>query len=362
MDRREVQPRVSNGRTDDARSGQIKADIDNTRDRIDQTLDALGNKLRPKNLIEEAFEYFSGGEATGGQQVRSTAQKLGVTLWHQVQEHPMPSLLIGAGVAWLFSEQRRSRAYYGPQPASISSHSGGVGESISGAAHSLGARVSEVTHSGKEGLQGMAHSGKESLEGLAHSGKEKMGEMVGGMEEKARELRDMGAEQVGMIKEKASRLGAQTREQASAALRSSEARFSQTLEEYPLAMGVGFLALGVLAGLALPHTRIEDDALGTRSDQLKDQVKSKTQDIVGTAEKVAMAAGSAAFEEAEKQGLTLENLGNKVSHVATEAAHVVSQKAKEEGLGQEDLTQQVKSVAQEAKRAAKDEMRKGKSI
>jgi hypothetical protein len=355
MDRREIQPRVGNGRGQDADSGQIKAEIDHTRGRIDQTLDALGEKLRPRNLLDEVFEYFTGGEGTGSKevagQVKGTAQKLSRSLWHQIQEHPMPSLLIGAGIAWMFSEQKQRRAYYGPQPASIRGEGGRLSESVSHSAHSA-----------RESAQGMAQSGKETLQGIAHAGQERAGAVAGEIQEKAHELREMSAEQLAQMKEKASNFGAQAKGQATAAMRSTEEKYHRAVEEYPLAMGLGFLAFGVIAGLALPHTRIEDRTLGKRADELKDQVRSQGQQIVKTVENVAMAAGSAAFEEAEKQGLSVQNLGEKIGRVASEAAQVVSEKAKEEGLDQGHVKEQVKSVGHEAKRAAQEEMNKSKMV
>ena len=40
------------------------------------------------------------------------------------------------------------------------------------------------------------------------------------------------------------------------------------MEEYPLAVGIGFAALGALIGVLLPRTRREDELLGEQSDQL----------------------------------------------------------------------------------------------
>jgi ElaB/YqjD/DUF883 family membrane-anchored ribosome-binding protein len=355
MDRREIQPRVGNGRTEDAPSGQIKAEIGNTRDRIDQTLDALGEKLRPRNIIEEVMDYFGGGSATGpeqgAQQIKGTAQRVGGIVWHQVQEHPMPSLLIGAGIAWLFSEQKKRKAYYGPHSATI--REGDSSGALSHAMHSSKETAEGYLHSGKESLQGMAQSGKESIQGMAQSGKE----AVQGMAHAGREKLDEVSHD---IKERAGRLGTQGKEQASAMMHATEERFSKSIQDYPLAMGLGFMAFGVLAGLAIPHTRFEDRTLGEKADRVKDEVRSRSHQVVETAEKVAMAAGSAAFEEAEKQGLTVQTIGEKLSHIATEAANVVTEKAKEEGFDQEKLKQQVKNVAHEAKKAAQDEMDKSK--
>jgi len=146
MDSREIQPRVGNGRG--VESDQIKAEIDQTRGRIDETLEALGDKLHPRHLLEEVVEYIrSPGE------IKGTASKLGHALWHQVQQHPMPSLLIGAGVAWMLSEQRKRDEYYHED------------RMTSRARHAAGESAGHMTQAMKEKTGEMAHDVKEKTGG-----------------------------------------------------------------------------------------------------------------------------------------------------------------------------------------------------
>ena len=49
---------------------------------------------------------------------------------------------------------------------------------------------------------------------------------------------------------------------------SSAEQLENAMEEYPLAVGIGFAALGALVGVLLPRTRREDELLGEHSDQL----------------------------------------------------------------------------------------------
>ena len=44
-------------------------------------------------------------------------------------------------------------------------------------------------------------------------------------------------------------------------------------KENPLGLAIGAAALGFLAGLAVPSTRVEDEKLGPVADQVKDRVK-----------------------------------------------------------------------------------------
>jgi ElaB/YqjD/DUF883 family membrane-anchored ribosome-binding protein len=70
---------------------RIEADINNTRHRLNDTLDALGSKLSPGQMVDEVLGLAQG-------QAGQFAAKLG----RQVRDNPMPSVLIAAGVAMLF--------------------------------------------------------------------------------------------------------------------------------------------------------------------------------------------------------------------------------------------------------------------
>ncbi len=53
----------------------------------------------------------------------------------------------------------------------------------------------------------------------------------------------------------------------------------EAMEEYPLAVAVGFLGVGLLTGLLLPRTRQEDNLLGESSDRLMEQVKDTGKEV-----------------------------------------------------------------------------------
>ena len=101
------------------------------------------------------------------------------------------------------------------------------------------------------------------------------------------------------------------------------------MEEYPLAVGVGFAALGALIGVLLPGTRREDELLGEHSDQLVKATKAKGEELLQRGKAVAQRVTESAVEEAREQGLTPETVGERISEFAGKVGEVV-QKAKEE--------------------------------
>jgi uncharacterized protein YjbJ (UPF0337 family) len=80
-------------------------------------------------------------------------------------------------------------------------------------------------------------------------------------------------------------------------------------KENPLGLAIGAAALGFLAGLAVPTTRVEDERLGPVADQVKDKVKETGQEALQRGKEVAReAAGSAtasAREHGQEQGQDL---------------------------------------------------------
>jgi gas vesicle protein len=66
-------------------------------------------------------------------------------------------------------------------------------------------------------------------------------------------------------------------------------------KENPLGLAVGAAAVGFLAGLVVPSTRVEDERLGPVADQVKDNVKETGQEAQDRGRQVAQeVAGSAA--------------------------------------------------------------------
>ena len=72
-------------------------------------------------------------------------------------------------------------------------------------------------------------------------------------------------------------------------------RVAGLAKENPLGLAIGATAIGFLAGLAVPSTRVEDEKLGRMSDQVKDKVKETGQEALDRGKQVAQdVAGTAA--------------------------------------------------------------------
>jgi gas vesicle protein len=74
-------------------------------------------------------------------------------------------------------------------------------------------------------------------------------------------------------------------------------------QENPIGLAIGGIAIGFLAGLALPTTKVEDERLGPVSDDLMEKAKETGQEALEhgkeVAQETAQAAASAAQDVAE---------------------------------------------------------------
>jgi hypothetical protein len=70
-------------------------------------------------------------------------------------------------------------------------------------------------------------------------------------------------------------------------------------KENPLGLAIGAAAIGFLAGLAAPTTRIEDERLGPVADQVMDKVKETGQEALDRGKQVAQEVASTATETAK---------------------------------------------------------------
>ena len=71
--------------------------------------------------------------------------------------------------------------------------------------------------------------------------------------------------------------------------------------ENPLGLAIGAVAVGFLAGLAVPSTRVEDEKLGPVADQVKDRVKETGQEALDRGRQVAQEVASTAADTAKEK-------------------------------------------------------------
>jgi hypothetical protein len=270
--------------TDDRSSREIEQDIRDRREQMDSTLDELGERLTLRSLVESAFKWWDHAGASPG---AAGTKRACMAVGRQIKHHPMPSLLIGSGIAWLLSEASGDDDGGFHKPSAL-------GQAKDAAASALGDAKEKVTD--------VAEKIHDKADHLAH-------------------------ETVARSRDAARNIGHQLAD----GYRAGTEKFSHAADEYPLAIGAAFAAIGVLVGLALPHTRKEDELMGERSDELLDAAKEKGEQLLESGKAIGERLVEAAKDEAAGQGLTGESMQSEVTSLGQKASEVIS-RVKEEAI------------------------------
>jgi ElaB/YqjD/DUF883 family membrane-anchored ribosome-binding protein len=73
-------------------------------------------------------------------------------------------------------------------------------------------------------------------------------------------------------------------------------RAKSVAEENPLGLAVGAIAVGFIAGMLIPSTRVEDEKLGAMSDDVIERAKETGQEALERGKQVAQDAAETAKE------------------------------------------------------------------
>ena len=76
-------------------SAEIDEEIDARREELEETLDEIGHRLSPGELIDQVIHYAS----------QSIGKDLAHGLGQSLKSNPIPAALIGTGIAWMVIEQ-----------------------------------------------------------------------------------------------------------------------------------------------------------------------------------------------------------------------------------------------------------------
>jgi hypothetical protein len=79
-------------------------------------------------------------------------------------------------------------------------------------------------------------------------------------------------------------------------------RAVSTAEENPVGLAIGAIAVGFIAGMTIPSTRVEDEKLGATADQVKDQIRETASEAVERSKQVAQEAAQSAQETVKESG------------------------------------------------------------
>ncbi len=282
----------------EANTAFLRAEIRETRDRMSDTLDALGDRLNPHRLKAQVKDNLR--EATVGRvenMARNAADRVNDTrhgIMDRIRENPIPAAMVGIGLGWLmFGGRHRNNhalwegeGYVGDLSATTprliqDDAGGGVGSTIS--------EEPGVVDKVRERVSGIG----ESVSDVGYAARERITDV--------REHVSDAGYRVGHV---ASRAG----ERAIEVAHHARDRFDTTLNENPVAIGAVALAVGMAAGLAIPESQREREMIGPYRDRLVGRVRESVDDtrerVQHVAERVVEETKDTIREAANDEGFT----------------------------------------------------------
>jgi ElaB/YqjD/DUF883 family membrane-anchored ribosome-binding protein len=334
---------------------------------MDDTMDALGERLRPRHLLDELLGFLRGGDSDGGEsRLEHYKEKLSEscnTAAHNVSDvvkkNPVPLLLIGAGIGWMIYQNRRESSPHSSMDPNLYSDDS-TSQSIlydpdpemsydPDLHYDRPLEYPSAQNTGAAGYRSSTGAASGAQSGSASSnpgGGSKLGDMKGKIGEKAsavsHQMRDKLAgvgeaakERVGALRERAGEMTARARDGTRQVYSRARTQVVTTADQHPLEVGLVALAAGLIAGLMLPTPNVINRRVGPMADRLRTRTRERGAEMLDKGKRVAEAAMHAVKDEAQAQGLTPEGLREKAAAVADRAKEAGEQTARQEGLTSE---------------------------
>jgi ElaB/YqjD/DUF883 family membrane-anchored ribosome-binding protein len=322
--------------TDD--TAVIRADIEQTRAEMSETIEAIQERLSPANLKEQAQEQFQEVRDQVREQVReqfeetkqmvrdatigrvenmidNAGNRIKETrhgIMDTIRENPIPAALVGIGLGWMFMNGRSQ-----PAPMRYSGRGSIRGEQVyyEGQRRYSG---TPVNYEGQYRATGSApyYDDRRGYGGeIAERGQHAAGEAYNRISEtaqdaadRARDTADRARETAGEYVDRAQERVSEWADQAQYQAHRLEDRFQRTLQDNPLAIGAVALAVGAAVGLAIPQTERENELMGETRDNLIERAQSAASETLEKVQRVAEETTEevkhTVKEQAREQGLT----------------------------------------------------------
>ena len=311
---------------------RIEADIARTRARMDSRLDQLQEHLSPKQMVNDAFAYFRGGDGADFTQDLVTRAKA----------NPLPVALVGVGVAWLMASNysgapHSKRADPDDLEARIRLAEGQVVRTDDEDDDGYAARL----HEARGKVLGVARDASDTAGSYARRLKDALAAAADGARSTSHDLNQSAGRAYERFGDATASSGPALRKGTHTMAGSARDTLS-SLAGNPFALGAIAAVVGAIAGSLLPTLEQEEAALGATATKLRTAGRDLAQDVVDRGGRIATETLDAVKDSASAHGLTSDK---PVGEVAAD-------------LKSGDLLGQAKEVARETLQAGRDSAQK----
>jgi ElaB/YqjD/DUF883 family membrane-anchored ribosome-binding protein len=253
----------------DRRAAEIRGEIEHTREEMAETIDAIQDKLRPRNIVANATERVKVATTERVRAMADTASDAAYNVAERtregaggfldsIRENPYPATLVGLGLAWwIASARRRPSPYY--------------------------VRTGESNRYENRDAFGRYDAMYEEA-----SMRERLGS-------RAKEYVDEAKEYV-----------SDTSDTLRRSTRRAQGQVQRAMHENTLLVGAGALLLGAAFGMVVPETDVENEWMGEARDSVVERAQEMASDAANkvqeTASQVASTAGNIADSVGNRQG------------------------------------------------------------
>lgn len=277
----------------------IEHDLAKTRARMDHRLDELQDHLTPKQMLNDAFAYFQGGD--GADFTQGLVTKL--------KANPLPAALAGVGIAWLMaSSSRPASPVRSSRPAREPDYVVRLRDAEAGVvrahdehpdAHAT--RLDEAR--GK--VLGVARDASDTAQSYGQKIKDAIASAAQSVRETAHDLTAQAGDTAGNLGDRAQRGGAAVQQGVGTMAQSTREALASVTGN-PFALGGVAAIVGIVAGSLIPTSDEEQHALGATADRLRSAGRDLAQDVVDRGGRVANEALGAVKDSMEAHGLTTD--------------------------------------------------------
>jgi hypothetical protein len=284
-------------------SAELQREIDRDRQRIENRIDAIQERMSPGQLIDEIIDY---AKTSGG------AEYVG-NLGAALNSNPLPVALMGVSLAWLMAKGSPtphaasapdiepplypvtgSVRRIGPPERSdgltYSHFADDAGNKVKALTDDAGQRAGHFVDEAGKAYRGFVDASGSRVESImdetgaildAASGW--ASDRWGQAKDAVNDMSGRASRAVGTLSSQSSSAAAILQEQTTRL----NARIVAQFRDQPLVGGALAFALGAAIGAALPTSETEDELLGEAADAAKAQLEEKTTELVDQGKEVA---------------------------------------------------------------------------